>query len=179
VGREHRAQIAGGISHVYTRGNRRELIYRVDYDYDLFLMRLGDEIAKRGWNCLAYALLPNHYHLVFETPEANLSIGMHRLNLRWAKAFNREYGLLGHVFQSRFGSRQVGDQRDLEGVLRYVLRNPVNAGLCREPADWLWSSYAELMGAAAPRWIVSLERLAELLGSSMAELPARLTRLVS
>jgi hypothetical protein len=51
--------------------------------------------------------------------------------------------------------------------------------LCREPADWLWSSYAELMGAAAPRWIVSLERLAELLGSSMAELPARLTRLVS
>jgi putative transposase len=179
MGRDHRPQIAGGIYHVFARGNRRDLIYRVDYDYDLFLLSLGGEIERRGWNCLAYALLPNHYHLLFETPEANLSVGMQRLNLRWAKAFNREYGMVGHVFQGRFGSRLIGDGRDLESALRYVSRNPVNAGLCRDPADWSASSYAELVGTAPPRWLVNLERLAELLGCSVPELPDRMKRLVA
>jgi putative transposase len=67
MGRDHRPQIAGGIYHVFARGNRRDLIYRVDYDYDLFLLSLGGEIETRRSNCLAYSLLPNHYHLLFET----------------------------------------------------------------------------------------------------------------
>jgi len=161
----------------FSRDNRRGPIFRVDYDFHLFLLFFGDELVERGWRCLAYTLIPNHYHLVFETPEANLSDGMHRLNLRWAKAFNREYGLLGHVFQGRFGLRVVGDDVDFEGVIRYVIRNPVEAGLCRDPRDWEWSSYGELVGSAPPRFLVDVERLSQLLRCSTAEVPARLERL--
>jgi putative transposase len=179
VGRDRRNQAAGAIHHVYSRGNRRDLIFRLDYDFHRFLLYLGDEIAAREWRCLAYALIPNHYHVVIETQAENLSAGMHRLNLRWAKAFNREYGLCGHVFQSRFGSRVVTDELDLNSLLRYVLRNPVNAGLCREAHEWPWSSCAELAGAAEPRWIVDVERLGELLRCSIAEIPARLASLLA
>ncbi len=177
MGRDRRPQGEGAVNHVFSRGNRRGAIFRLDYDFHRFLIYFGDELVKRGWRCLAYALIPNHYHLVFETPEANLSAGMHRLNLRWAKAFNKEYALLGHVFQSRFGSRVVRDDADFEGVLRYVIRNPVEAGLCRDPRDWEWSSYGELVGTAPARFLVDVERLAQLLGCSVAEVPARLERL--
>jgi len=177
MGRELRQQIEGAVNHVFSRGNRRGPIFRVDYDFHLFLLFFGDELVERGWRCLAYTLIPNHYHLVFETPEANLSDGMHRLNLRWAKTFNREYGLLGHVFQGRFGLRVVGDDVDFEGVIRYVIRNPVEAGLCRDPRDWEWSSYGELVGSAPPRFLVDVERLSQLLRCSTAEVPARLERL--
>ena len=177
MARDRRPQIEGSINHVWSRGNRRGAIFRFDYDFHCFLLKVSDEIVDRGWRCLAYTLIPNHYHFVMETPEANLSVGMHRLNLRWAKAFNKEYGLLGHVFQGRFGSRVVGDERDFEGVLRYVIRNPVEAGLCRDPRDWEWSSYGELVGSAHPRFMIDVERLAELLRCSVAELPARLERL--
>jgi REP element-mobilizing transposase RayT len=179
VGRNPRNQAAGAIHHVFSRGNRRDLIFRVDYDFHRFLLYLGDEIVAREWRCLAYALIPNHYHLVIETTVENLSAGMHRLNLRWAKAFNREYGLCGHVFQSRFGSRVVTDELDFNNLLRYVLRNPVSAGLCRQADDWPWSIGGEIAGAAEPRWIVDLERLGELLRCSIAEIPARLASLLA
>jgi putative transposase len=179
VGRDPRIQTADAIHHVYSRGNRREVIYRVDYDFHRFLLYLCDELVKRDWRCLAYALIPNHYHLVIETPEANLSAGMHRLNLRWAKAFNREYRQYGHVFQSRFGSRVVTDELDFNNVLRYVLRNPVNAGLGSDAREWPWSSYSEIAGAAEPRWLVNVERLGELLRCSVAEIPARLATLLA
>jgi len=175
MAREARPQIEGAINHVFSRGNRRGPIFRLDYDFHRFLLYFGDELIDRGWRCLAYTLIPNHYHLVLETPKANLSVGMHRLNLRWAKAFNKEYGLLGHVFQGRFGLRVV--RNDLERVLRYVIRNPVEAGLCRDPRDWEWSSYGELVGSAAPRFLLDVPRLAELLGCSVAEVPTRLERL--
>jgi putative transposase len=177
MGRDRRPQCEGAVNHVFSRGNRRGAIFRLDYDFHRFLIYFDDELVERGWRCLAYSLLPNHYHLVFETPEANLSLGMHRLNLRWAKAFNKEYALLGHVFQGRFGSRIIRDGADLERVLRYVIRNPVEAGLCRDPRDWEWSSFGELAGAAQARFLVDVERLAELLGCSAAEAPGRLERL--
>ena len=85
--------------------------------------------------------------------------------------------LLGHVFESRYGSRIVDGELDFEGALRYVIRNPAEAGLCRDPRDWEWSSYGEIVGSATPRFIVDVARLSELLRCSIAELPARLERL--
>jgi putative transposase len=178
MGRPIRPLAPGAIYHVYARGNRRDLIFRVDYDYARFLRFIGDEVEFRGWNCLACCLMPNHYHLVLETPEPNLSEGMHRLNLRWAKWFNREYNLRGHVFEARFGSEVIEDDAYLTRAIRYVIRNPVDAGLCRSARDWPWSSYAEMMGAAPPQWIVNAERLSELLGAPITELAPRLAVLV-
>ena len=179
MGRDHRPNIAGGIYHIFDRGNRREPIFRVDHDYERFLLYLADEVERRSWKCLSYCLIPNHYHFAVETPEPNLSQGLHRLNLRWARRFNKEYGLVGHVFQGRFGSELIQDELYLLSVLRYIARNPVNAGLCRDPADWAWSSYAELVGTAPPRWIVNFQRLCEVMSATPTEGTARLMMLAA
>jgi len=165
--------------HVFDRGNRREPIFRVDHDFERFLLYLGDEVERRSWQCLSYCLIPNHYHFLVETPEPNLSEGMHRLNLRRAKRFNKEYGLLGHVFQGRFGSELIENELYLLSVLRYIARNPVNAGLCSDLRDWPWSSYAESVAAAPPRGIVNFRRLCEAMSSTLAEGQARLILLAA
>ena len=179
MGRSRRLNAAGAKYHVYMRGNRREPIFRTDADFECFLLFFGDEIERRGWRCLAYCLIPNHAHLLFETPEANLSEGMQRLNLRWAKRFNKAYELVGHVFQGRFGSELVADERYFRSLLRYIALNPVNAGVCRNPSNWPWSSYAEIVGSVPPRWLIDLERLCELLQTSRGEAAARLASLAA
>lgn len=97
--------------------------------------------SKYGWRCYAYCLMHNHIHLVIETPEANISAGMQYLCGRYAQAFNRSYGLSGHLFQGRFHSVLVVNEAQLLVAIRYVVLNPVRAGLCRHPREWGWSSY--------------------------------------
>ncbi len=112
-----------------------------------------------GWRCHTYCLMPNHYHLVLETPEPNLSAGMQRLNSGFAQWFNAEHGFSGHVFERRFFSRIVESTYDLFELARYVVLNPVRAGLCDEPRDWEWSSYRALVGDAPPAPFLTIERL--------------------
>jgi putative transposase len=88
--------------------------------------------------------MPNHYHLVVETPNADLSIGMHRLNGGYARTFNRRYALDGHLFERRFHSVAVESDWHLLELSRYLALNPVRGGVCRRPADWPWSSYRAL-----------------------------------
>jgi putative transposase len=106
-----------------------------------FLNLFGGVAGQVGWRCHAYCLMPNHYHLVVETPEANLSAGMHRLNGGYARWFNRRYNLNGHLFQQRFHAVLVESDWHLLELSRYLALNPVRAGLCRTPAAWPWSSY--------------------------------------
>lgn len=146
--RPPRLQIAGGIYHLGTRGVRRGEIYRSSGDYDLFGLLLGRVVRHFGWRCHTYCLMPNHYHLVVETPAPNLSAGMQRLNGTYAQWFNELYGYTGHVFERRFFSRLVESSYDLLELTRYVVLNPVRARLCEEPSGWSWSSYAALAGEA-------------------------------
>jgi REP-associated tyrosine transposase len=146
VPRVPRLQIPGGIYHVGTRGVRRQEIYRSPGDYELFGCIFGRVVERFEWRCHTYCLMPNHYHLLIETPAPNLSAGMQRLNGHYAQWFNHLHGFSGHVFERRFFSRLVESTYDLLELARYVMLNPVRAELCEEPPGWAWSSYRALVG---------------------------------
>jgi putative transposase len=133
---------------VFSRGNRRQDVYLDAIDRFRFLDRLEEVIAGFRWFLHAYCLMPNHYHLVLQTPEPNLSAGMHRLNFLTAQAFNRRHDVDGHLFQGRYHSPLVESEAHLIELARYVVLNPVRAGLVHHPADWRWSSYRAAVGLA-------------------------------
>ena len=85
--------------------------------------------------------MTNHFHLLIETPEPTLSVGMQRLNSEYATYFNERFGFVGHLFQQRFGSRLIETEEYFAEALRYIAFNPVRAGLCEHPHEWPWSSF--------------------------------------
>ena len=142
----------GGIFHVYARGNAKQAVYLDDVDRLTYLRLLGTTVTKRSWRCLAYCLMENHVHLLVETPNANLAVGMQWLHGIYARTFNERHGRVGHLFQGRYGAERIKTDRQLWAVLRYIGLNPVEAGLCERPGDWRWGSYAA-MRTAAPAWL--------------------------
>jgi REP-associated tyrosine transposase len=104
---------------------------------------LGDVLSSRGWIRHAYCLIPNHYHLLLEVPELDLPRGLHRLNGRYARRFNQRHGRVGHVFGGPYFAQPVRRDEHVIEACRYIVLNPVRAGLCAHPADWPWSSYSE------------------------------------
>jgi putative transposase len=150
MARPLRLQLAGGIYHVTARGNRRQRIFRSEADFLLYLDIL-DRVAERfEWEVYAYCLMPNHVHLVFRTKHANIAQGMQRLHGLYAQFFNERHGLTGHLFQGRYHSELVKTERHALAVARYVVANPVRAGLCIHPAEWPWSSYRATAGLVRP-----------------------------
>ena len=144
--RAPRIELAGGIHHVTNRGTRKQRIFHDDADRSFFLRALRRAAAWHRWTCLSHCLMPNHFHLVVETPEPTLGAGMHQLGSHYAHEFNRRHGTGGgHLFQSRFGSVLVRSDEQFAQLLRYVALNPVKAGLCDDPARWRWSSHRELL----------------------------------
>ena len=160
-----RPQIPGGIYHLTCRGVRRTAIFRSPEEHRHFLSLFEIVARSLGWTCFSYCLMPNHYHLLVLTPKPDISLGMHRLNLRYARWFNEGYGYVGHVFEARFGAKLVESEEHLLELARYITLNPVRAHLCAHPSEWPWSSYSAMIGRTpAPRWLdVSL--WVELFGS--------------
>ena len=85
--------------------------------------------------------MTNHFHLLIETPQPNLSAGMQRLKSEYATYFNARFGHVGHLFEQRFGSRLIEDEEYFIEAIRYIAFNPVKAGFCDHPAAWPWSSF--------------------------------------
>jgi len=141
--------IPGGIYHVTSRGNRKEPIFLSDGDRILFLLLVKKVMARRRWLMHGYRLMENHYHLLLETLEPDLSRGMQTINGEYAQWFNRGHGFVGHVFQGRFHAAAVESDWHLLQLTRYLALNPVRAGLCESPMQWLWSSFADTMRGAA------------------------------
>lgn len=129
-----------------SRGNARKPIFREDKDRDNFLEILGSIVKRYNWICHAYCLMDNHYHLIIETPEANLSKGMRQLNGVYTQAFNRIHKRVGHVFQGRYKAILVEKESYLLEVCRYVVLNPVRAGIVERLENWKWSSYQSTAG---------------------------------
>jgi REP element-mobilizing transposase RayT len=102
MSRPLRIELAGGLYHVTSRGDRREAIYRDQQGRTDWLAVLGEVCGRFDWRCHAYCEMTNHYHFVVETPQANLSKGMRQLNGVYTQQFNRRHGLVGHLFQGRF-----------------------------------------------------------------------------
>lgn len=139
---------------------------------------LAQSVHRRRWTCLAFCLMTNHYHVILELHETNLSAGMHRLNWLYALRFNERYGHVGHLFESRFHSRSVETAEQLMGVLRYVALNPVRAGLCDDPAGWAWSSFRSTAGLEPCPSFLAAARVRRLFGRGRqgAELYAAFVR---
>ena len=157
--RQPRLLVPDATYHVTARGNRRQAIFNDDYDYRLLLLIVGDVVARYGWRCHAYCLLPNHFHLLVETPGTTLSAGMHRLNGRYAQWFNDRHGLDGHLFQGRFHSVVIETEGHLLGAFRYILLNPVRASLCSSPDRWTWSSYRATVGSTGVPPFLAVDEL--------------------
>lgn len=156
MSRPLRIQFEDAFYHLTSRGNAQRDIYLCDPDRTLFLDALKETIESSGWICHGYCLMTNHYHLLVETPRANLSEGMHHLNGQYSQSFNRKHRRSGHVFQGRFDSRIVEKDSYLLAVARYVVQNPVRAGVVERPEDWPWSSY--LPTASKSNWVTFLHR---------------------
>ena len=149
MARPLRLEIAGAIYHLTSRGNARQKVFLSDADRELFLKTLSWVVNRYGWICHAYCLMANHYHLLIETPKANLSIGMRQLNGIYTQSFNRRHKRVGHLFQGRFKAILVERESHLLELCRYIVLNPLRVkGSCRSQT-WKWSSYRSTAGLAA------------------------------
>ncbi len=155
MARPIRIEFCGALYHVTSRGDRREAIYEDDEDRSRFLEILAQVVADANWLCHAYCLMSNHYHLVIETPDKNLAKGMRQLNGVYTQSSNRRHGRVGHLFQGRYKAIVVDADSHLLELTRYVVLNPVRAGMVAEPGAWPWSSYRATVGIdAPPSWLV-------------------------
>src|SRR5436190_1917991 len=141
-----RIPVAGGAYHVFARGNAKQVIFLDDRDHQVFLDVVVEALSRFSWQCLAYCLMPNHYHLVVRTRNPNLSRGMRQINGVYAQRFNHRHDRVGHVFQGRFGATLIQEDEHLLEAIRYVVLNPLRAGLARSADEWLWCSHSELLG---------------------------------
>jgi len=158
VARRLRLQIAGGFYHLLCRGNRGQPVFHDDLDRQVFLSTLGECCAKTRWRTHAFCLLPDHLHLLVETPVANLVLGMKWLLGTYTVRFNRRHLQRGHLFQGRYHSSHVGPSGGfLAQVADYVHLNPVRAGLIAPAAPlkgYAWSSFKSyLEPAMRPPWL--------------------------
>jgi len=156
MARKLRVQYPGAIYHVMNRGDRREPIFKDDLDRRRFLTTLGETCAKTGWQVQAYCLMGNHFHLVVETPQANLVAGMKWFLGTYTARFNRRHKLFGHLFSGRYKALVVDAAAPgyFRTVCEYVHLNPVRAKLLtpKQPLrDFPWSSYPEYLKEPARR----------------------------
>ncbi len=133
MARPLRLEFAGAVYHVTSRGDRREDIYLSDDDRREWLAVLALVCDRFNWVVHAYCQMTNHYHLVVETVEANLSAGMRQLNGLYTQRFNRRHGQVGHLFQGRYKAILVQKEAHLLELSRYVVLNPVRAGMVELP----------------------------------------------
>ena len=163
MSRPLRIEFPHALYHVTSRGDRREDIFEDDPDRQAFLLTLEQVVAQFNWLCYAYCLMDNHYHLLIQTHDSNLSKGMRQLNGVYTQASNRRHQRVGHLLQGRFKAILVDSDPYLLELSRYVVLNPVRAGIVKKPADWRWSSYRASVGLEeAAAWLAIDGLLAQL-----------------
>ncbi|HEY2220055.1 MAG TPA: transposase [Gaiellaceae bacterium] len=164
-----RIEVPGGFYHVGARGNDRGAIFIDDEDRRSFLRLLTHTARRHGWLIHTYCLMTNHYHLLLQLGSGGLSSGMCQLNGGYALMFNVRHGRSNHVFGRRFWDEQIATDSHYVETCRYVVLNPVRAGLERAVESWPWSSYRAIIGEAfAPAFLARDELLARF-GSTPAK----------
>lgn len=146
MARPLRIEFPGAVYHITSRGNNRKDIFEDEQDREAFLEILYGVNVRYHWLCHAYCLMDNHYHLLIETLDGNLSIGMRQLNGVYTQWFNKIHGRVGHLFQGRFKGIVVQKESHLLEASRYIVLNPIRAKLVKSPYQWKWSSYAATAG---------------------------------
>ena len=150
MARPLRIEFPGAVYHLTSRGNARQPVFADAQDRNAFLDALAEVVARFGWRCHAYCLMGNHYHLLVETPEANLARGMRQVNGVYTQRFNRRHQQSGHLFQGRYKAILVDRDAYLLELCRYVVLNPVRSGLVRSAGQYAWSSYRATVGRVVP-----------------------------
>jgi REP element-mobilizing transposase RayT len=164
MARPLRIEYDGALYHVTSRGNARESIFAGDEDRKIFLDTLKKVNEKYNFLCHAYCLMNNHYHLLIETPDGNLSKGMRQLNGVYTQRYNRRNKKTGHVFQGRYKAILIQKENHLLEVCRYIVLNPVRARAVKLPKEWKWSSYKATAGFEKPHNCLTTDCILEQFG---------------
>jgi len=157
MARPLRIEFDGALYHVTSRGNARAPIFIADTNRVLFFDILKKTCDRFNWLCHVYCLMDNHYHLVIEAPDGNLSKGMRQLNGVYTQSFNKRNQRVGHVFQGKYKAIVIEKEGYLLQVSRYVVLNPVRAKIVESPAEWKWSSYWGTAGIGKPHTVLTID----------------------
>ena len=152
-----RIEYAGAVYHITSRGNEKKAVFKDDHDRICFLNSLQHVNKRYNWICHAYCLMDNHYHLLIETPDGNLSFGMRQLNGVYTQLFNKRHQRAGHLFQGRYKAILIQKDSHLLEVCRYVVLNPVRARMVEKPEEWKWSSYRATAGGETPATCLTID----------------------
>lgn len=154
MARPLRIEYPGAFYHVINRGQRQEPIVEDDHDRQRFVACLEKMCGQYATRIHAYCLMTNHYHLILETSEANLSRAIQWLNVSYASYFNRKHQYAGHLFQGRYKAIVGEADEYLESLSRYIHLNPVRAHIVKKPGDYAWSSCQYFVKSQkTPDWI--------------------------
>jgi putative transposase len=179
VPRRLRPEIPGCFFHIFARGNVQAALFRDERDYEAWLQMLARTVERFPWNCHAYCAMPNHFHLLIETPEPTRSTGMRHLSGSYAVRFNERYAGSGHVFQGRYGAKPiVGEPQFLE-TCRYIVLNPVRAGVRDAPERWRWSSYRATAGFVPPPAFLEIDTVLGAFGEDLQRARRRYRQFVA
>jgi REP element-mobilizing transposase RayT len=156
MARPLRIEFPGAFYHVYSRGIARDPIFGSDLYRRLFLGVVSNVVERYKLNVHAYCLMSNHYHLLVEAPEANLSLAMRQLHGVYGQAYNRLLKRPGPVFQGRFKACVVDKDAYLLALCRYIVLNPVRARMAQRAEQWPWSSHRAMAGLSpVPAWLTT------------------------
>jgi len=155
MARQWRIEFAGGIYHILSRGNQKQIIFKDNKDKEQFIEILGKASIRFSIEIYAYVLMDNHYHLLLKTKKANLSKVMHWIGSTYTRRFNIRHRQNGHLFQGRFKNILVENEIYLLRLSYYIHRNPLRAGMVKRLADYQWSSYRAyaFKKATFPSWL--------------------------
>jgi REP element-mobilizing transposase RayT len=161
MSRPLRLEYAGAWWHITSRGVERRNVFADDCDRRAFLRTVAAVVRGFRWRLHAYVLMSNHFHMLVETVEPTLSRGMHKLGGTYAAFFNQRHDRVGHLFQGRFKAHLIDSETYLLRVAKYIVLNPVRAGIVARAEEWIWSSHRAAAGlASVPRWLTITEILA-------------------
>ena len=145
--KENHMTFTGEYYHVFNRGNQKQKIFFEDENYEFFICRLEKYLKECGPGLIAYCLMPNHYHLLLqEEVDKGIPKLMHKLQTSYAKAINRRYYKVGHLFQGSYKKVNVQTNTQFLHLSGYIHLNPVKTNLVICPEDWNFSSYQDYIG---------------------------------
>jgi REP element-mobilizing transposase RayT len=159
VTRPLRVDAPGEFFHVLARGNDRRPIFEDDKDRAYFLDLVTEVVERFHVRCHGYCLMRNHYHLLLQPMLGGLPRAIRHLNGRYAQRLNWRHDRSGHVFEGRYKSILVDTQPYFMELARYIVLNPVRAGMVATPEQWPWSSYSATAGLAQPPAFLAVDEL--------------------
>jgi len=142
--RSSRSKSSTGYHHIMLRGINRSNIFESDQDKEYFLNSMYRARKKGSFKVIGYCLMNTHLHLLFQESE-EIGVSMKRITVSYVQWFNRKYNRVGHLFQNRYKSEPIEDEKYLMAVLRYIHQNPIKAGMVKEAVKYNWSSYNQYL----------------------------------